>query len=53
MQQVEPTILKETRKQDTHSLFITPCEASERMRTPKNTNKQESQAQNKGNHAKR
>lgn len=48
MQQVELTILKETRKQDTHSLFITPCEAwakrseaSERMRTPKNTNKQE------------
>lgn len=60
MQQVKLTILKETRKQDTHSLFITPCEAwakrsgaSERMRTPKNTNKQENQAQNKGNHAKR
>lgn len=42
MQQVKLTILKETRKQDTHSLFITPCEAwakrseaSERMRTPK------------------
>lgn len=27
MQQVKLTILKETRKQDTHSLFITPCEA--------------------------
>lgn len=27
MQQVKPTILKETRKQDTHSLFITTCKA--------------------------